>query len=189
VARLDDLERVEVDSRAALRAWLSEHHGQRDSIWLVTYKKAAGERHVSASEVVDEALCFGWIDSVPRKLDALRTMVLLAPRKRGSGWSAVNKAKIERLEAEGRMHAAGRAAIKRAKADGSWDLLNAVDALIVPDDLAAALGAQPGGQAAWERMAKSMRRGLLEQVQQAKKPATRAARIGRIVAMLNNGEG
>jgi uncharacterized protein YdeI (YjbR/CyaY-like superfamily) len=186
-ASLDQLERVEIDSVAALRGWLADNHRQVESIWLVTYKKAVPDRYVSASDVVDEALCFGWIDSVPRKLDAERTMVLLSPRKAKSGWSAVNKAKIEMLEVEGRMQAAGRAAIDRGKADGSWDLLNDADALIEPDDLKTALAAQSGARGGWNRMARSLRRGLLEQIVQAKRPETRAARIAKIVVIAGEG--
>ena len=102
----------------------------------MTWKKAAGARHVPYSDVVDEALCFGWIDSLPRKLDADRTMVRLSPRKPGSAWSAVNKTKIERLLADGRMTNAGLAAIDRAKADGSWSLLDSIATLSPPPDLA-----------------------------------------------------
>jgi uncharacterized protein YdeI (YjbR/CyaY-like superfamily) len=95
----------------------------------VTWKKSAGKRHVPYGDIVEEALCFGWIDSLPRKLDAERTMVRLSPRKPGSAWSAVNKKKIERLEAEGRMTKPGHDAIERAKADGSWTRLDAIATL------------------------------------------------------------
>jgi uncharacterized protein YdeI (YjbR/CyaY-like superfamily) len=184
MARMDHLRRVEVDNVAALRGWLSSNHRQRESIWLVTYKKVAGARYVSASDVVDEALCFGWIDSLPRKLDATRTMLLLSPRKEGSAWSAVNKQKVAKLQAEGRMQPSGLAAVARAKADGSWDFLNDVDALIEPADLTAALDADPLARAGWDNLARSMRRGLLEQVKQAKKADTRATRITKIIDMV-----
>jgi uncharacterized protein YdeI (YjbR/CyaY-like superfamily) len=184
LAKLDDLERVEADSIAVLRAWLLANHSQTESIWLISYKKAVADRHISYSDIVDEALCFGWIDSLPRKLDERRTMTLLSPRKPKSGWSAVNKAKVGRLETEGRLQEAGLAVIARAKTDGSWDLLNDVDALIEPQDLAAAIAASPAARQGWDKLAPSMRRGLLEQIIQAKKAETRAARIAKIIGMV-----
>jgi uncharacterized protein YdeI (YjbR/CyaY-like superfamily) len=173
----DDHPRVEVASRAALRTWLQRNHTRTTSIWLVTWKKSAGERHVPYSTVVDEALCFGWIDSLPRKLDAERSMVRLSPRKPGSAWSAVNKAKIERLMAEGRMAKAGLAAIERAKADGSWSLLDSIATLAPPPDLAKALAATPRARQHFDAFPPSVRRAILEWITQAKTPETRARRI------------
>jgi uncharacterized protein YdeI (YjbR/CyaY-like superfamily) len=179
---LDELERVEVRSAAELRAWLAAHHDQPDGVWLITWKKRPGAPHVPYSDVVDEALCFGWIDSLPRKLDDARTMLLLTPRRRGSGWSAVNKEKLLRLEAEGRLAPAGLARIAAAKADGSWTLLDGAETLTPPDDLAAALAAQPAAQAYFERFPPSSRRAILEWLGSAKRPETRAARVAEIVA-------
>ena len=175
---VDDHPRVEVTSRAELRAWLQQNHTRTTSIWLVTWKKAAGTRHVRYSDVVDEALCFGWIDSLPRKLDADRTMVRLSPRKPGSAWSAVNKAKIERLEAEGRMTKAGLAAIDRAKADGSWSRLDSIATLSPPPGLAKALAAAPASELNFEAFPPSVRRAILEWITQAKTAETRARRVG-----------
>lgn len=176
-ARLDLLERVEIDSVAGWRNWLLAHHQQPDSIWLVRHKKSEADRYVAYGDIVDEALCFGWIDSLPRKLDAQRAMLLLSPRKAGSGWSAVNKAKIERLEREGRMHTSGRAAIDRAKADGSWSKLDLVDQLIEPEDLTKAINAQPAARQNFDAFSRSSKRGILEWIIQAKRPETRAKRI------------
>ena len=136
----------------------------------MTWKKAAGARHVPYSDVVDEALCFGWIDSLPRKLDADRTMVRLSPRKPGSAWSAVNKTKIERLLADGRMTNAGLAAIDRAKADGSWSLLDSIATLSPPPDLAKALAADPAAKLNFDAFPPSVRRAILEWITQAKTP-------------------
>ena len=172
-----DHPRVEVASRAELHAWLQGNHTRTTSIWLVTWKKAAGARHVPYSDVVDEALCFGWIDSLPRKLDADRTMVRLSPRKPGSAWSAVNKTKIERLLADGRMTNAGLAAIDRAKADGSWSLLDSIATLSPPPDLAKALTADPASKLNFEAFPTSVRRAILEWITQSKTPETRARRI------------
>ena len=130
---------VEVSSRQALREWLLAHHTQAGSIWLVTFKKAAGARHLPPQVIVEEALAFGWIDSVPRALDAERTMRLLSPRRAGSAWSKVNKRLVAAMTARGEMHAAGLAKVAAAKADGSWFKLDAVETLALPEDLSRAL--------------------------------------------------
>lgn len=173
----DHFTRIEIESRAQLRAWLTANHGQAQSVWLVTWKKASGDRHVPYGDIVDEALCFGWIDSLPRKLDVERSMLLLSPRKRGSAWSAVNKAKVERLGAAGLIHPAGQAIIDAAKADGSWTRLDAVDALVVPPELEAAFATRPGAAENFGRFPPSTRRGILEWIIQAKRPETRNRRI------------
>lgn len=175
--RLTDLERVQVVSASDLRDWLTSHQAQSESIWLVTFKKSCPDRYVSYDEIVDEAICFGWIDSLPRKLDESRTMLLISPRRTGSAWSAVNKARVARLEAEGKMHPAGRAAVAAAKQDGAWDFLNDVDALIEPEDLATRLNANAKARANFDRFSRSSRRGILEWIKQAKRPDTRAKRI------------
>lgn len=184
---LDDLERVQIVSTADLRDWLYANYAQRESIWLVTFKKSDPTRYVSYDSVVDEAVCFGWIDSLPRKLDDDRTMHLLSPRKKGSAWSAVNKQRVSRLEAAGQMHPAGQAAIATAKKDGSWDFLNDVDALIAPEDLITALDHLPQARANFEGFSRSSRRAILEWIKQAKRSDTRAKRIAETVALANKG--
>lgn len=168
--------RVEVADRAELRAWLARHHAQAGSIWLVTGKKGA-PGYVSYQAIVEEALCFGWIDSLPRALDETRTMHLLSPRKPGSAWSKVNKAKADMLIAAGRMAAPGLAAIERAKSDGTWSKLDAVETLVVPDDLARALAAHPPAADRFDAFPRSSRRLILEWIAQARTPATRERRI------------
>jgi uncharacterized protein YdeI (YjbR/CyaY-like superfamily) len=169
--------RIEIESRAQLRAWLTLHHEQPNSVWLVTWKKASGDRHVPYGDIVDEVLCFGWIDSLPRKLDAERSMLLISPRKRGSAWSAVNKARLKRLAEDGLIHPSGQAAIDAAQADGSWSRLDAVDALEVPPDLAKALAARLGATENFARFPPSARRGILEWIVQARRPETRDKRV------------
>lgn len=173
---LSDYPRVEVSSRAEWRAWLESHHRRTTGIWLVTYK-AADARYVSYADVVEEALCFGWIDSLPRKLDAARTMLLVSPRRAGSAWSKVNKDRVEGLLARGLMMPAGLDRVATAKCDGSWAKLDLVDALVIPDDLAAALAALPLASAHWDAFPPSIRRGILEWIEQAKRPETRAERV------------
>lgn len=172
-----DLPRIEVTSRAQLRAWLAAHHAVSRSIWLVTWKKRTPERHLPYDAIVEEALCFGWVDSLPRKLDAERSMLLLSKRKPGSAWSAANKARIARLTAEGKMTAAGLAAVDAAKAEGSWSFLDDVERLEVPDDLAAALALYAGAADYFAAFPRSVRRGVLEWIKQAKRAETRGKRI------------
>ena len=126
---------------------------------------------------VQEALCFGWIDSTAGRVDARRSKLYFAPRKPGSGWAATNKARVERLLAAGQMAPAGLAAIERAKADGSWTLLDPIEQGIVPDDLAAALAAHPPAAVNFEAFPKSARRAILFWIAVAKRPETRAARV------------
>ena len=111
---------VHLDTRAGWRRWLRDHHKTAAGVWLVTPKKATGRPHVSYDEAVEEALCFGWVDSKSRSVDEARTSLYFTPRKPKSAWSASNVARVERLEAAGLMRAAGRRAVEAAKADGRW---------------------------------------------------------------------
>ena len=173
-----DHEYVEVTTRAELRAWLEEHHTQAESIWLVTYKKSKRpDLHLPWEEVVQEALCFGWIDSQAGRVDEERTKVRLSQRRRGSGWSGINKAHIARLEEQGLMTDAGRAKIEAAKRDGSWELLDDVEAEIIPDDLAAAFDTAPGSRETFEAFPRATRRATLYWIKTAKRAETRARRI------------
>ena len=154
-----DLEYVEVTTRAELRAWLEEHHTQPESIWLVTYKKSARpDLHLPWPDIVQEALCFGWIDSQAGRVDDERTKVRLSQRKKGSTWSGVNKVHIAELSERGLITPAGWAKIEAAKQDGSWEFLDDIEAEIVPDDLAAAFAAVPGSREAFESFPRSSRR-------------------------------
>ncbi len=171
---------VEVTSAEELRAWLLAHHGQAESVWLVTWKKAPGAPYVSVQEVLDELIAFGWIDGLRRKRDDGRTMQLIFPRSQ-QAWAASYKRRAERLEAEGRMHPAGRTAVAEAKAAGRWDEMAEVDALVVSEDLADALSAQPVAEAFFIGGAPSYRRNVLRWLNGAKRVETRATRIKKIV--------
>lgn len=175
----EDYPRVEVRSRRELRAWLTKHHATAVGAWIVTFKKGRGP-HVSA-RVCEEAICVGWIDSLPRKLDDERTMLLVTPRKPGSRWSAVNKERAERLLAEGLVQEAGRAAIERAQRDGAWTALDEVEALTLPDDLVARFASAPEARAFFDAFPRSAKRGILEWILAAKRPETRARRIDETV--------
>lgn len=173
---------VEVRSAADLRAWLMEHHGQAESVWLVTWKKAPGAPYVSVGEVLDELIAFGWTDGLRRKREDGRTMQLISPRRQ-QAWALSYKRRAERLESEGRMHPAGHAAIAAAKAAGRWDETAEVDALVLPDDLALALAAHPGAEQFFAASAPSYRRNVLRWLHGAKRSETRRSRIARIAQL------
>jgi uncharacterized protein YdeI (YjbR/CyaY-like superfamily) len=185
MAKLDDLPRVEIASRKAWRAWLKSNHAKSGAVWAVTFKKP-DPRYVSAQDVNEEALCFGWIDSLPRKLDDKRSMLLVAPRKPKSAWSKINKDRVERLIAEGQMMPAGQKAIDEAKASRTWDKLNSVEALELPPDLMKAFASSKTALKNFEAFPRSVKRGILEWIIQARKPETRAARISETVAKAKN---
>jgi len=164
-------------SRAEWRAWLETNHRQTTGIWLISYKKATGKPRLEYEESVEEALCFGWIDSVANKLDEERSMLWFAPRKPRSGWSRPNKERVERLIQAGLMMPAGMAKIAAAQQDGSWNALDAVEALEIPPDLASALAANPPATDYFDAFPRSVKRAILEWISLAKRPETRAKRV------------
>ena len=181
MGKFDDFERMAAADRAAWRAWLVEHHESSAGIWLVYFKKASGKPSVTYDEAVEEALCFGWIDSRVNGLDDERYMQVYTPRRTGSAWSKLNKERIERVIAEGLMTEAGIAKIDGAKQDGSWVLLDAVDDLIEPDELRAALDADRSARASYDAFADSVKKQALYWVYSAKRETTRSDRIAQIV--------
>lgn len=164
-------------TREAWRKWLETNHSRSEGVWLITYKKASGKPHLEYSAAVEEALCFGWIDSLPRKLDDQRTMLYFAPRKAGSGWSALNKQRIEKLERLGLLAMAGIAKIEAAKRDGSWSKLDDVETLAIPDDLCTEMKKYKNATAYFDAFPKSAKRGILEWISNAKRPETRRKRV------------
>jgi uncharacterized protein YdeI (YjbR/CyaY-like superfamily) len=164
-------------TRADWRDWLAQNHTRAEGVWLISYKKSAGKPRLEYEDIVEEALCFGWIDSKGRALDDERTMLWMAPRKPRTGWSRPNKERLERLIAAGLMAPAGAAKVAAAQADGSWSALDAVEALEVPDDLAAALAGYAAARTNFDAFPRSARRSILEWIAAAKTPATRAKRI------------
>ena len=163
------------------------HVRRAAGVWVVTYKKRSGGPYASYDDVVDEALCFGWIDSVRRSLDADRSQLLVTPRKRGSRWFKANKQRIQRLTAAGRLAPAGLAAVTDAKADGSWTALDAVEELVEPEDLGAALDAEPDARANWDGFQGSTKRAILEWIIAAKRPPTRASRVAETARLAAQG--
>ena len=173
MAAADTTPEVEARSRDDLRRWLAAHHESTASVWLVTWKKGS-DHYVPFPEFVEELLCWGWVDSLPRKRDDDTTAVRISPRNPKSAWSAVNKALVEKARASGAMTPAGEAAIARAEANGMWSWLDDVEALIMPDDLARAISDH---RDTWDGWAKTYKRGWLEKIKSARTEATRSKRI------------
>ncbi|MDX8348392.1 YdeI/OmpD-associated family protein [Cognatiyoonia sp. IB215446] len=182
MTKTENFEKVTVTSTEELRDWLMAHYARTDSFWLVTYKKHMGDKYLDRFAVLDQLLCFGWIDGIRRVLDDDRTMQLISPRKT-QHWAQSYKDRVARLEGEGLMHTSGRAAVAASKANGLWDFMNDVDALIVPKDLAAALNAVPPAKAHWEAFSPSSRRNMLRRIKLARSPATRAKRIAETATL------
>lgn len=180
MSSLDDAPLVPVDDRATWRAWLEANHATATGAWLVTWRARSGRVGLDYEAAVEEALCFGWVDSTAGTVDDERGKLYFAPRKVRSPWAATNKARVARLLAAGRMAPAGLAAIDRAKANGSWTILDSVERLEVPDDLAAALGSRPPAAVNFAAFPPSARKMLLGWVALAVRPETRASRVTTI---------
>ena len=178
----DDAPWVETDDRETWRAWLEANHATARGAWLVTWRARSGRRGLDYEAAVEEALCFGWVDSSGGVVDDDRSRLYFAPRKAHSVWAASNKARVERLEAAGLMRPAGRAAIARARANGDWEILDSVERLEVPADLASALAAASDAAANFAAFPPSARKQMLAWVALARRPETRAARIEAITA-------
>ena len=163
------------------RSWLEAHHEVHENVWLVYHKKSSPTPNLTWSEAVDEALCFGWIDSRAQPIDADRYRQFFSRRKPKSGWSAVNKQKVAELIAAGKMTAAGHASIELAKENGAWALLDDVEALVIPDDLAEAFAQDPAAERRFQELSRSAKRLALHGLLMAKRPATRAKRIAAIL--------
>lgn len=183
----DRFEKVVVQSVDELRDWLMVNHPSNDSVWLVTYKKAVRGKYISRDEVLDELLCFGWIDGLMRKIDDRLVMQLIS-RRRVQHWAQSYKDRAARLIAEQRMQPAGLAAIERSKREGLWDAMTAVDALLIPVDLGIALAASPPAPTHFDGFAPSYRRNVLRWIELAKTQATRAKRIALIAETASRNE-
>jgi uncharacterized protein YdeI (YjbR/CyaY-like superfamily) len=183
-----DAPHVHVETPEQWRAWLAEHHDDPEpGVWLVLWRPSTGRPVVTYEQAIEEGVAFGWVDSQSASLDDERSMLWFTRRRPGSPWSRTNKERAARVEAAGRMTPAGRAAIDAAQADGSWTVLDDVENLVVPDDLAAALAARPGARAHWDGFTQAARRGILRWLLDAKRPATRAARVAETAELAARG--
>jgi uncharacterized protein YdeI (YjbR/CyaY-like superfamily) len=187
VRALDGREAVHLETVAEWHAWLAEHHRRRDGVWLVQWKQRTGKPAIPYEQAIEEALCFGWVDSTYRSLDDERGMLWWSPRRKGSLWARSNKERVARLEAGGRMTDAGRAAIVQAKADGSWTILESVEDLIVPGDLATALDTRPGAREHWDSFPPTAKRAFLLWIVTAKREGTRARRVAQSTDLVQQG--
>jgi uncharacterized protein YdeI (YjbR/CyaY-like superfamily) len=177
MSKLDNLPEHYPPNRKAWRTWLAKHHAQAQGVWVICYKKGSSMPTVSYDEIVEEALCYGWIDSKPQRVDDEKFKLLVTPRKPKSVWSAANKVRVEKLLAAGLITSAGQAKIDQAKANGAWDALNASDALLIAPDLATAFKRYKGSKDFFEVFPPSTKRALLEWINSAKTQATRAKRV------------
>ena len=174
--------RVRPKSRKAWRAWLEKHHAASQGVWLVYAKKSSGLPSLTYTDAVEEALCFGWIDSKINPIDDDFYMQVFTPRKVKSAWSALNRARVERLLAAGLMSPAGLAMVKAAKDSGTWNATAHVEELTIPPDLEKAIKANPDASRNWVSYSPSRRKGVLYRLAGAKRPETRARYLQEIVA-------
>lgn len=170
-------------SRQEWREWLQDNHDEKQSVWLIYYKKKSNIPTVTYSEAVDEALCFGWIDSKSKPLDEHKFMQFFSRRKENSVWSKVNKEKIERLTREGLMTKAGFEIIEKAKQNGSWTILDEAEALIIPADLEHEFEVRPNAKQYFLSLSRSDKRNILQWLTLAKRQETRQKRITEIVEL------
>ncbi len=178
---LDDGERVFAPDAATWRAWLQANHTRKEGAFLLRGRPGFADRHVPYEDAIRQALCFGWIDGPVRTFDEELGGLWFSPRRPSSGWAATNKARLIELEAAGLIEPAGYRAIEVAKANGSWTLRDNSEAMREPDDLAAALDADPDARAAWDVFPASTRKLGIATVDLARRPETRATRIAKIV--------
>ena len=174
---MEEAERFEPRDPQEWSDWLARNHDTARGVWLVTPRRSAGRATVDYETAVTEALRFGWVDSTTKVLDDARGMMWFSPRKPTSGWAGTNKRRIERLVAEGRLEPAGERSVRVAQENGSWTLLDDVESLVVPSDLAIALDQLPGAHERWDAATPSARRMALTRIVQAKRPETRAKRV------------
>jgi uncharacterized protein YdeI (YjbR/CyaY-like superfamily) len=184
----DGLPKLPFASASEWEAWLEENHAESPGVWIKMAKKNAGIDSVRYPEVLDSALCFGWIDGRREALDERFFLQRFQPRRPRSKWSQINREKVERLTAEGRMRPAGLAEVERAKADGRWDAAyESQKNTTVPDDLQRELDVRPTARAAFAKLSRQDRFFILYQLRDAKRPETRARRLAKFVAMLETG--
>jgi uncharacterized protein YdeI (YjbR/CyaY-like superfamily) len=187
MVKTENFDKLEIRSAAGLREWLINNHMQTESMWLITYKKSEKEKYVSIDEVLDELVCFGWIDGIRRKLDNSRTMQLISPR-RVQHWAKSYKERANRLIEENKMHQSGFESIKQGKESGLWNFMDDVDNLVIPKDLDIALNKIEGAFDFFENINDSSKRFVLRWIKLAKTDKTRKNRIEKITKLSSIGE-
>lgn len=182
-----DLPKREFCSRHEIREWLEANHSSATPFWLVSFKKHVTDRYLPYGDIVEELLCFGWIDSRTRRLDDERTMLLVGPRKPGSTWSASNKKRVVKLSKNGLMTPAGQEKIDAGKRDGSWRFLDDIENLVIPEDLADALKANKSAKRNFESFNDSAKKMILFWITTAKRDSTRSNRVSETVRYAEKG--
>lgn len=182
MVKTENFKQIEICSPAQLREWLLQNHTQKESIWLVTFKKEHKEKYVSTQAILDEILCFGWIDGIRRKLDEQKTMQLISPRQ-VQHWTKTYKDRFVKLEKEGRMTDAGREAVLVSKRNGLWNFMDDVDALIKPPDFIKCLEENPPAMNCFDGFGASSKRFMLRYIKIAKTADTRAKRMNEITLL------
>ncbi|MFB5946453.1 YdeI/OmpD-associated family protein [Albibacterium profundi] len=176
----EDREVIHVNTRAEWRQWLAQNHQSKQSVWLVCNNQKSNLPVIPWGELVEEALCFGWIDSTRKTIDEFSFKQLFSKRKRKSTWSKVNKEKVQELIDNGLMTESGYGSIKNAKLNGSWTILDEVEELIIPPDLEKAFESYTGSKDYFISLSKSVRKMMLQWIVLAKRPETRQKRIDEV---------
>ena len=180
--KTENFKKVEIESQEQLRNWLRLNYSQEEGIWPVTFKKSEKEKYVSRDEVLDELICFGWIDGIRRKLDNTRTMQLISPR-RVQHWAKTYKDRAGKLIKENKMHQSGLDSIKKGKESGLWNFMDDVDNLEIPDDLKTALNKLEGAFDFFDNINNSSKRFVLRWIKLSKTEKTRNIRIAKIAKL------
>jgi len=185
--KTENFKKVEIKSQEQLRNWLKNNYSQKEGVWLVTFKKSENEKYVSRDEVLDELICFGWIDGIRRKLDDTRTMQFISPR-RVQHWAKSYKERAAKLIEENKMHQSGLDSIKQGKESGLWNFMDDVDNLVIPEDLNIALNKLEGALDFFNNLNDSSKRFVLRWIKLAKTEKTRNSRIEKIAKLSSIGE-
>lgn len=180
VAIKQSIETISVETREEWRQWLVKNHRTKQSVWILCHTKKSDSPTIPWSELVDEALCFGWIDSTRKSIDETKFIQHFGKRKPSGTWSKINKEKIKRLIANGQMTQAGLDVIEAAKQNGSWTILDQVEELVIPDDLEQAFKVHEGSKDYFLNLSKSVRKMMLQWIVLAKRAETRQKRIHEI---------
>jgi uncharacterized protein YdeI (YjbR/CyaY-like superfamily) len=183
----ENFDKVEITSSEELRNWLLQNYKSSKSIWLVTFKKSEADKYVSRWDVLDELICFGWIDGIRRKLDDEKTMQLISPRK-VEHWAKTYKERAAKLIEDGKMHQQGFKSIEESKSSGLWNFMDDVDNLNVPEDLSDALSKKKGALDFFNGINDSSKRFVLRWLKLAKTEKTRSIRINQLVELSAKGE-
>ena len=181
--QMSQIETYYPETKQQWRAWLEENYLQKEAVWLILYKKNVNKPTISWSDAVDEALCFGWIDSVKKKLDEQRSIQFFSKRKPKSTWSKINKEKVQKLMEAGQMTNAGLDCIALAKQNGSWEILDSVEQLAIPKDLETELMSKANAMDFFLSLSKSTKKAMLQWLVLAKRPDTRQKRIAEIAKL------